>query len=145
MIAQHQRIWEREQVAFKPEHYLGLLEKRPGALDAALPFVDWALPDCFDILRRRMEARWGRGKGTREYIDVLRLMETRSLSELTRAIQRALEVQGSTREVVAQYLFSDDPAFIPRFCLDGHPHLQAVQIQSADSSQYSSLLEGGAS
>jgi transposase len=144
LIAQHQRIWEREQVSLKPEHYLGLLEKRPGALDAALPFVDWELPNCFELLRKRMETRWGRGKGTKEYIEVLRLMETRSLPKLTRAIQRALEVQGCTREVVAQYLFSDDPAFIPRFCLDGHPHLQTVQIQSADISLYASLLEGGA-
>jgi transposase len=145
LIAEHERIWDREQVSLKPEHYLGLLENRPGALDFAQPFVEWDLPECFEILRRRMEIRWGRGKGTKEYIDVLRLLEARSLSDLTRAIERTLEIQGCTREIVAQYLYSDDPEFIPRFCLDGHPHLKTVAVQSSNVSAYSSLLEGGAS
>jgi hypothetical protein len=31
------------------------LEKKPGALDHARPLADWNLPECFSVLRRRLE------------------------------------------------------------------------------------------
>jgi hypothetical protein len=71
-IARHRRIWQREQVCFEPLHYLALLEKKPGALDHARPLAGWNLPECFSILRRRLENERS-GEGTREYIRVLRL------------------------------------------------------------------------
>ena len=39
----------------------------------------WELPVCFGVLRRRLEAELG-GPGTRQFIRVLRLLETRSLA-----------------------------------------------------------------
>ena len=44
-VAQHGRIWEREQVRFEPLHYLALLERKPGALDHARPLAGWSLPE----------------------------------------------------------------------------------------------------
>ncbi len=38
----------------------------------ARPLEGWDLPECFAVLRRRLEADLGIG-GTREYIKVLRL------------------------------------------------------------------------
>src|SRR5271165_5327699 len=66
-VAQHGRIWEKEQVRFEPLHYLALLERKPGALDHARPLAGWTLPECFGLLRRRLEAQ-REGEGTREYI-----------------------------------------------------------------------------
>ena len=54
-VARHGRIWEDEQVCFEPLHYLALLEKKPGALDHARPLAGWVLPECFGVLRRRLE------------------------------------------------------------------------------------------
>jgi hypothetical protein len=39
-------------------HYLALLEAKPGALDHARPLSGWSLPECFGLLRRRLEAQW---------------------------------------------------------------------------------------
>ena len=55
-VARHRRIWEREQVRFDPLHYLAVLERKPGALDQARPLQGWTLPECFEHLRRRLEA-----------------------------------------------------------------------------------------
>jgi transposase len=37
VIARHVRDWGREHVQFEPRHYLALLERKPGALDARPP------------------------------------------------------------------------------------------------------------
>jgi hypothetical protein len=79
IIARHQRSYEREAVVFDPLHYLALLEQKTRALDQAAPLAGWKLPDCFAELRRLLEARL-RKHGSREYVQVLRLMETFALS-----------------------------------------------------------------
>jgi hypothetical protein len=55
-VARHARIWDDDQVCFEPLHYLALLETKPGAFDNARPLMGWALPACFALLRRRLEA-----------------------------------------------------------------------------------------
>jgi len=143
-IAVHRRIWEKEKVSLNPEHYLPLLETRPGALDHGKPFVEWKLPDCFSVLRRRMENELEGGKGIREYIQVLQLLRKRSLPELIRAVEKTLRVNGCTRDVVAQYLYGDDGKGMEKFRLDGREHLQYVQVDSPDLSAYQGILRGGA-
>jgi hypothetical protein len=57
IIARHPRSWEREDVVFKPLHYLPLIEQKINALDQAAPLQGWDLPQEFATLRRLMEAR----------------------------------------------------------------------------------------
>src|SRR5258708_17922614 len=104
VVATHRRIWEKEQVRFEPLHYLALLERKPGALDHARPLEGWPLPECFALLRRRLELELEGGQGTREYIRVLRLLEKHALDELTRAVEKGLAVRAHTRDAVAQFL-----------------------------------------
>lgn len=52
VIARHERSYGRDAFILDPVHYLPLLERKPGALDGALPFTTWALPGCFETLRR---------------------------------------------------------------------------------------------
>ncbi|WP_408021526.1 Mu transposase domain-containing protein, partial [Singulisphaera acidiphila] len=54
IVADHTRCWDRCRTIFDPVHYLGLLERKPGALDFALPLEGWELPACFAALRRRL-------------------------------------------------------------------------------------------
>ena len=75
IIARHPRSYDREDMVFDPIHYLPLLEHKIGALDQAAPLAGWELPDAFPTLRRLLEARMGKA-GKREYVQVLRLVET---------------------------------------------------------------------
>ncbi len=144
VIAEHKRIWEKEQVSLKPEHYLPLLETRPGALDHGKPFVEWKLPDCFPVLRRRMENEFEGGEGIREYIGVLQLLRKRSVPELIRAVEKTLRVGGCTRDVVAQYLYGDEGKGLEKFRLDGREHLRYVRVDSPDLSAYQVMMKGDA-
>jgi len=141
-VAQHGRIWEKEQVRFEPLHYLALLERKPGALDQARPLVGWTLAECFGILRRRLEAQQ-EGEGTREYIRVLRLLEKHSLPDLRAAVEKALAVGAMTRDAIAQFLFPREDWRFTVFSLDGHPHLRTVRIAPPDIQSYRELLGGG--
>lgn len=142
-VARHRRVWEREQVSFEPLHYLALLERKPGALDAARPLQGWILPECFALLRRRLEERDG-GDGTREYVRVLRLLEKHPLAALRQAVERGLSSGAASRDAIAQFLLPAEPWRATIFRLDGHPHLRGVSVQSPDVRAYSGLLlQGG--
>ena len=91
VIARHPRCYEREDMVFDPVHYLALLEKKIGALDQAAPLAKWDLPPEFQTLRRLMEARMIKA-GRREFIQVLRLLESFEMEELHAAVKAALRV-----------------------------------------------------
>ncbi|HIE86318.1 MAG TPA: transposase, partial [Gammaproteobacteria bacterium] len=124
-VARHERIWEKEQIRMEPLHYLPLLENKPGSLDYALPLDSWQLPECFGVLRKRLENEM-QGEGIREYIRVLRLLEKHSMPELRRAIEKSLEYGAITRDAVAQFLYPQQQWQDQVFNLDGHPHLKQV-------------------
>jgi transposase len=140
-VARHPRIWEAEQVCFEPLHYLALLETKPGALDYARPLAGWTLPECFFLLRRRLEAERD-GDGTREYIKVLRLLEQHPLPKLRAAVEQALQVGAITRDAVAQFLYPREDWRATLFSLDGHPQLRHVRVAAPDLASYTELVGG---
>ena len=91
VIARHPRSYEREDTIFEPIHYLPLIEQKIGALDQAAPLAGWELPAAFQTLRRLMEARSPKA-GRREYVQVLRLLESFGLEDLDGAVKDALRL-----------------------------------------------------
>lgn len=140
-VARHPRIWEDEQVRFEPLHYLALLETKPGALDHARPLAGWTLPECFALLRRRLEAERD-GDGTREYIRVLRLLEKHPLPRLRQAVEEALQVGAITRDAIAQFLYPREDWRATTFSLDGHPHLRQIRVAAPNLASYRDLVGG---
>jgi hypothetical protein len=141
VVAEHRRSWGREGVFYDPVHYLALLERKPGALDFAAPLEGWELPVCFGVLRRRLEAEFG-GPGTRRFIKVLRLLERAGPRDLTRAVERALELGLADADAVRLILEHRREEPVGLFCLDGRPHLQLVGVPAPDLSAYASLTAG---
>jgi hypothetical protein len=119
------------------------LERKPGALDVARPLEGWDLPECFSVLRRRLESDLG-SPGTREYIKVLRLMESASLKELTAAVEAALSIGATGADAIGLILTHSKERPVGLFSLDGHPHLKAVTLEPPDLGAYQVLTEIGA-
>ncbi len=141
ILAEHQRLWDKEDIAFEPLHYLELLERKPGALDHARPLSEWKLPESFEDLRKRLEEE-AHAAGTREFIRVLMLLEKHPAEKVAKAIDKALRLRRCNRDVVAQYLYPDEPFTPPIFHLDGHEHLQGVHVHTPDLTAYQGLLGG---
>jgi transposase len=140
LVARHRRSWDRERVFFEPVHYLALLERKPGGFDYARPLENWQLPECYALLRRRLEAA-DQQHGTRSFIRVLRLLEKFALDQLTEAIEYALDIDVIDAESIRTILEhrADEP--IELFPLDGRPHLAHVRVEATDVASYQVLLE----
>ncbi len=140
VIASHRRLWGKEETAYDPRHYLPLLERKPGALDHGRPLQDLQLPECFGVLRRRLETERGHA-GTKDYIAVLRLLENHSTGRVAAAVHKALGTGAPTADVVALYLYPDPPTEPGTFVLAGRPQLRSVRIAPPQVGAYRDLLE----
>jgi len=120
---------------------MALLERKPGALDFARPLAGWSLPGCFTRLRTRLEADESLD-GTRQYIRVLRLLESVPVDELAAAIEVALERDLITAELVRILVEARRQSPIVPLSLEGRPHLQEIRVARPDLAAYRGLLHG---
>ena len=141
VIARHRRSYQREDMVFDPLHYLALLEQKARALDQAAPLAGWELPECFGRLRRLLEARLNKG-GKREYVQVLRLLETFSLPEVEQAIVDALHLGTISFDAVKHLLLCRIERRPPRLDLENYPHLPRATVAMTQARSYMSLLTG---
>lgn len=144
VVARHSRSWGKEGVFFDYRHYLPLLERKPGSLDHARPLADLDLPECFEVLRRRLVAGEEMpGQGTRKYIKVLRLLEDHSMARLRRAVEQGLYAGAYAPEAIAHLLQPPSSGPAATFLLDGREHLGRVSVAGPDITVYDSLLAHG--
>ncbi|HEY8670606.1 MAG TPA: IS21 family transposase [Terriglobales bacterium] len=140
VVAEHPRSYEREDMIFNPLHYLAVLEQKTQALDQAAPLAGWALPECFAQLRRLLEARLQKA-GKREYVQVLRLLETFSLAEVEAAIEAALKWRAVSFDAVKHLLLCRLEQRPPHLDLQQYPHLPLAQVQTTRAADYMVLLQ----
>ncbi len=143
VIARHPRSYEREDLIFEPIHYLALLERKIGAFDQAAPLAGWKLPEAFANLRRLLEARMGKA-GKREYVQVLRLLETFALAEVHGAIRDALRLGAIGYDAVKHLVLCRVERRPPRLDLDLYPYLPRARVTTTSATSYMSLLGGAA-
>lgn len=140
-IARHPRSYEKEDTVFDPLHYLHLLERKANALDQAAPLKGWDLPDEFNRLRRLMERRSGK-KGKREFIQVLRLLETFDLPEVAAGIKQALNLGAISYDAVKHLVLCRIERKPPRLDMENYPHLPRTKVETTSASSYMALFSG---
>ena len=143
VIARHPRSYERDDFVFDPIHYLPRLEQKTAALDQAAPLQGWQLPEEFATLRRLPESRMGR-RGKREFVQVLRLLESFSHQEVHHAVQDALRLGAISFDAVKHLLLCHLEGRPPRLDLDLYPYLPRVSVKTTSATDYLALLPGRA-
>lgn len=141
IIARHPRSWEKEDYVFDPLHYLALIEQKANALDQAAPLVDWELPKAFITLRRLLEARMGRG-GKREFVQVLRLLETFQMADVEAGIKSALERGTIGFDAVKHLVLCRIERRPPRLDMTVYPYLPKAHVAATSAGDYMALLVG---
>jgi transposase len=142
-IARHPRSYEKHQAIYEPRHYLPLLEQKTNALDQAAPLAGWELPEEFAHMRRLLEARQAK-QGKREYVQILRLLEHFSLTDVQAALQQALQLQALSFAAVRHLLLCRIERKPPRLDLENYPHWPAPCVAQTAASDYLPLLAEGA-
>ncbi len=141
VIARHRRSYEREDVVFDPVHYLPLIEQKINALDQAAPLADWDLPVEFETLRRLMEARMLKA-GRREFVQVLRLLETFELDDLHAAVKTALRMGAIGFDAVKHLVLCQVEKRPPKLDLDVYPYLPRANVAKTSAASYMCLVSG---
>ena len=143
VIAQHSRSYERDDFVYDPIHYLPLLEQKTGALDQAAPLKGWDLPEEFATLRRLLESRMG-PRGKREFVQVLRLLESFRLEEVHTAVKDALRLGALSFDAVKHLVLCRLEGRPPRLDLELYPYLPRVRVNTTSAGDYMTLLSGRA-
>ena len=144
IIARHARSYEREDFVYNPLHYLALLERKIGALDQAAALVGWDLPEAFATLRRLLEARIGK-RGKREFVQVLRLLESFQPEDVLAGVQDAIARGAIGFDAVKHLVLCRIERRPPRLDLTVYPYLPRAHVTTTSAKAYMDLLTGIAS
>lgn len=106
-VARPERSYGRYREILDLEHYLDVLERKPGALAGSKPLEQWRRlgrwPASYDRFWQALIARHGRQAGTKEMIGLLHLGRVHGQAKLLAAIDAAL-VLGCTDEAAVRHL-----------------------------------------
>jgi transposase len=95
-IARHERCYERNQQVLDLEHYLDVLERKPGALSGSKPLLAWRQrglwPESYDRLLAELIGRHGKQSGTRQMIQALNLIKQHGHQRVRGAVEEALSL-----------------------------------------------------
>jgi len=107
LIARHERCYGRAQQVLNLEHYLEVLERKPGAFAGSTPLKQWRergrWPESFDLLWSSLQRRHGKEGGTRQMIELLMLGRAAGYERLKSGIEHALKL-GCTDAAAVRYL-----------------------------------------
>ena len=106
-VAQHERSYERSQQILDLEHYLEVLERKPGALRGSKPLAQWRAqgrwPDSYDQLWELMNEKHGRQHGTRSMVALIRMGREFGYARLEASVMQAM-VLGCTDVAAIRHL-----------------------------------------
>jgi len=146
-IAQHQRSYGRAQQVLDLEHYLEVLERKPGALRGSKPLAQWRAqgrwPASYDRLWETMRVRHGRQGAARAMVAVIGLGREFGHAQLRVSIGQALEL-GSTDIAAIRHLLMSDQLQHPAPASIEIGALSAYERPLPTMAQYDQLLSGSA-
>ncbi len=134
-IGIHQRVFGNNKWVLDPDHYLDLIQQRPGAFHAARPIRQWRRkwPPSLEILLNRFIRYQGETNGIKDFISVLMFYRDHSPRDVNLAIESAVSSNISSSDGVKYILLNSQPD-LPFEPLETWP-----VMPPADVSQYAVL------
>ena len=83
-------------------------------------------------------------RGKREYVQVLRLLESFSQQEVQAAVKDALRLGAISFDAVKHLVLCRLEGWPPRLNMDLYPYLPRVRVSTTSAKDYMSLLSGRA-
>jgi transposase len=110
-VGRHERSYGKQQQILDLEHYLDVLEHKPGAMIGSKPLEQsrkagrW--PASYDRFWESLIRRQGKQQGTREMIAVLKLERVHGFAKLRQALESAMDL-GCHHLAAVEYLLTAD-------------------------------------
>jgi len=142
-VARHERSFGRYEQVFNLEHYLDVLEKKPGALAGSSPLQQWRergrWPASFDRLWQSLQERHGKHSGTREMIELLTLGKRHGWDRLQQVVEQSLAL-GCTDAAAVRHLLTATELSRPRIELLELNALERYERPLPQINEYDQLL-----
>jgi transposase len=110
-VAQHERSYARSQQILDLEHYLEVLERKPGALRGSKPLAQWRAqgrwPESYDQLWELMNEKHGHQCGTRSMVAIIGMGREFGYAKLETSVAQAM-VLGCTDVAAIRHLLMSD-------------------------------------
>jgi transposase len=144
VVATHARCPRKPTLVLDPVHYLATLGRKPGALDHAPAFRDWALPACFADFRAALEGLHGATAGARRFARVLQLLGEHPLIRVSQAVEECSREHLISAEAVVQRTRSlaaiEATTRHPSPPTPGTPGVARVQVPLPDLGRFDQFL-----
>ena len=112
VIARHERCYQHQQQILELEHYLDVLERKPGAFAGSKPLAVWRekglWPAIYDRLLAEMIERHGKASGTRQMIQILQLVKDRGHAHVQRSVALALSTGCSDAAAIRHLVCTEE-------------------------------------
>jgi transposase len=143
--ARHERCYGRGQQMLNLEHYLDVLERKPGAMAGSTPLQQWRQagrwPGCLDRIWNELEKRRGKSAGTREMIVLVRAGLTSGWERLIEAVEESLRIGVNDSAAVLHLLRM--PVAPRRYEIAVAEELARFERPLPAMDEYDALLAGG--
>jgi transposase len=145
-VARHQRDYRRGHEILNLEHYLDVLERKPGAMAGSTPLEQWRQagrwPECLDRIWKKLEERYGKSGGTREMIGLVRVGLVSGWDRLIGAVEESLRLGVTDAAAVLQILRTPDAEERRRYQLALSEELAQFERPQPVMDDYDLLLAG---
>jgi len=145
-VAKHERCYGRGHQILNLEHYLDVLEKKPGAMSGSTPLQQWRQagrwPACLDRIWEQLEARHGKSRGTREMITLVRAGLGNGWEQLVAAVEEALRIGVTDAAAVLHIFRMPDPQQRQRYAMALAEELAEFERPMPSMDDYDLLLGG---
>jgi len=138
VVGVHARGYRPGQFVLDPQHYLKLLERKPGSLDNARPFKGQPWGESFDLLRKELEYRYPRD-GTLRYLQVLLLCTKYSHDPVEAAVALCVQRRAFSEDAVLNVLRNEPLSPRSRLDLSNRPDLITQDTGIRDPGLYDQL------
>jgi hypothetical protein len=147
LVACHERLHGRFGTSARLDHYLELLQRKPGGLEHSLPLAQErdrdAWPAAFDGLWAALTDRYGRSEAARQMVDVVMLCREHGPDRVALAVRGALAAGAHDGRAVAVLARRAETAqTAPGPLSDLEPRLAAHARPAPDLADYDQLLGG---
>ena len=144
-VARHERLHGKAQTSAQLDHYLELLQRKPGAMENSVALHQerdrGSWPGCFDELWGALVERYGRSDAARQMVDVVLLVREHGPAGVELAVRGALTagaIDGRAVALLARRAQSTERA-TPGSLTGLEPRLEAITRPIPDLTAYDQL------
>ena len=137
LVGDHERRFDRGGKYFRIEHYIPILERKPGSVRNGMPYQDEHLPKALSRIRQYLKRR---DDFEAQFVGILGSVLSHGMEAVITACELALEENTISKDAILNILSRLTEPTLSVCAVDDAAHLNLKEEPSFDCSIYDNLL-----